>query len=91
MILSKEDLKNVLTKPKFSIIKQYQALFKFDGVDPEFRQDSIDTIVEKCIKQKIGARGLRKILDETLLETQYDLPEYKDKGTSEGGSNLKTQ
>ena len=78
--LSREDLKNVLTKPKFSIIKQYQALFKFDGVDLEFRKDSIDAIVDKCIKQKIGARGLRKILDETLLETQYDLPEYKNKG-----------
>ena len=78
--LSKSDLKSVLTKPKFSVIKQYQALFKFDGVDLEFRQDSIDAIVDKCITQKIGARGLRKILEETLLETQYDLPNYKTKG-----------
>jgi ATP-dependent Clp protease ATP-binding subunit ClpX len=78
--LSRSDLIQVLTKPKFSVIKQYQSLFKIDGVDLEFRKDALEAIVDKCIKQKIGARGLRKILEESLLETQYELPEYTMKG-----------
>lgn len=78
--LSRSDLIQVLTKPKFSVIKQYQSLFKIDGVDLEFRKDALEAIADKCIKQKIGARGLRKILEESLLETQYELPEYTMKG-----------
>ena len=78
--LSRSDLIQVLTKPKFSVIKQYQSLFKIDGVDLEFRKDGLEAIADKCIKQKIGARGLRKILEESLLETQYELPEYTMKG-----------
>lgn len=78
--LSKDDLIQVLTKPKYSVIKQYQSLFKIDGVDLEFRKDALEAIVDKCIEQKIGARGLRKILEESLLETQYELPEYTMKG-----------
>lgn len=78
--LSRDDLIKVLTKPKYSIIKQYQSLFKMDGVDLEFRKDAIEEIVDTCIRQDIGARGLRKILEESLLETQYELPEYKNKG-----------
>lgn len=78
--LSRDDLIQVLTKPKYSVIKQYQSLFKIDGVDLEFRKDALEAIVDKCIEQKIGARGLRKILEESLLETQYELPEYTMKG-----------
>ena len=75
-----EIVTNYLTKPKYSVIKQYQSLFKIDGVDLEFRKDALEAIVDKCIEQKIGARGLRKILEESLLETQYELPEYTMKG-----------
>lgn len=78
--LSRQELRKVLLEPKYSLIKQYQALFKIDHVTLEFRSDAIDEIVDVCLQQGLGARGLRKILDSKLLETQYELPTYKRKG-----------
>jgi len=81
--LSKEDLKRVLTEPKYSIIKQYQALFELDNVTLKFDNGSISAIADKAIEQKIGARGLRRILEDLLLDTQYELPDMARKGITE--------
>ena len=80
--LSREDLMRVLTEPKYSLVKQYQALFALDKIKLEFNIKSIEAIVDIAVDQKLGARGLRKILDNILLETQYNLPEYAADGIS---------
>jgi ATP-dependent Clp protease ATP-binding subunit ClpX len=68
----------VLTEPQNSIIKQYQALFELDKIQIEFNIKALEEIVDMAIKQELGARGLRKILDDALLEIQYDLPDYRE-------------
>ncbi|MEO1927757.1 MAG: ATP-dependent Clp protease ATP-binding subunit ClpX [Nautiliaceae bacterium] len=75
--LKKEDLIRVLTEPKDALIKQYQALFALDGVELEFEQDALEAIVEKAIKRGTGARGLRAILEEAMVDVMFNLPEYK--------------
>jgi ATP-dependent Clp protease ATP-binding subunit ClpX len=80
--LSREDLVRVLTEPKYSLVKQYQALFALDKIKLEFNIKSIEEIVDIAVSQKLGARGLRKIMDSILLETQYNLPEYAADGIS---------
>lgn len=78
--LNKDDLTKVLTEPKNSLIKQYQALFELDNVDLEFNIRGIDAIVDIAIEQELGARGLRKIIDNALIDVQYELPELAAKG-----------
>ena len=72
--LHKEDLVRVLTEPKNAFIKQYQALFKMDGVQLVFTEDALVAAAEGAIGQKTGARGLRTILEQTLLDVMYELP-----------------
>jgi ATP-dependent Clp protease ATP-binding subunit ClpX len=78
--LSKEDLVRVLTEPKNSIVKQYQSLFELDNVMLEFKPDALTAIAEISIKQELGARGLRKIIDNALVNTQYELPDLVKQG-----------
>lgn len=78
--LSNEEMRRILIEPKHSIVKQYQALFEIDGIELEFNDESLDTIVDIAIKQNLGARGLRKIIDQALLQVQYDLPDLKMRG-----------
>lgn len=78
--LSNDEMRRILIEPKHSIVKQYQALFEIDGIELEFNDESLDAIVNIAIKQNLGARGLRKIIDQALLQVQYDLPELKIKG-----------
>jgi ATP-dependent Clp protease ATP-binding subunit ClpX len=78
--LNKEDLKKVLTEPKNSLLQQYQALFELDNVDLEFNIRGIDAVVDIAIEQDLGARGLRKIIDNALIDVQYELPELAAKG-----------
>jgi len=78
--LSKEDLIKVLLEPKHSIVKQYQAMFELDDVELEFNKESISAIADKAIDQNIGARGLRRILEEMLLEIQFELPDMAKTG-----------
>lgn len=73
--LGKKDLKDILIKPKNSIIKQYEALFKLDGVDLRFADDAIDYIVDEAITKKIGARGLRSIIEKCMYKIMYDIPQ----------------
>lgn len=72
--LEEEDLIKILTKPKNSIIKQFQKLFKLDGVELEFEQEALLAIAKQAIARKTGARGLRSILETALLGIQFDLP-----------------
>ncbi len=76
--LKVEDLKRIIVEPKNSIIKQYQASFKLDGIDLEFTDDAISAIAEKAISQKTGARGLRSIVENIMLDISYDLPSIAD-------------
>lgn len=78
--LDKEDLIKVMTQPKNSLVKQYQALFLLDNIQLEFNIRALDAVAEIAIQQNLGARGLRKILDNALIDIQYMLPEMRDKG-----------
>ncbi|AKO36122.1 Clp protease ClpX [[Haemophilus] ducreyi] len=68
----------ILTKPKNAIITQYQALFKMEGVELKFTKDALTAIAQKSIVRKTGARGLRSIVENLLLDTMYDLPTLKN-------------
>ena len=72
--LNENDLVRVLTKPKNSVIKQYQYLFSLDNVDLIFEKDALVEIARESIKRKTGARGLRSIIEELLLDVMYDIP-----------------
>ena len=75
--LDEKALINILTEPKNALVKQYQSLFKMDGVELEFTKDAYKAIAAKAMKRKTGARGLRSITENILLETMYELPELK--------------
>ncbi|MEE2701383.1 MAG: ATP-dependent Clp protease ATP-binding subunit ClpX [Chloroflexota bacterium] len=72
--LDKDALIDVLTEPKSSLVKQYKRLFELDNVTLTFTPDSLAAIAEEALKQKTGARALRTILENTLLEVMYELP-----------------
>lgn len=72
--LDAETLKSILLKPKNALIKQYEVLFKMDGVELEISDKVIDYIVEKALEFKLGARGLRSICEEILSDYMYDTP-----------------
>lgn len=70
---------HILTEPKNALVKQYQKLFSMDNVELKFDKNALKEIAQKAIERKTGARGLRSILEEIMLEIMYELPEYKDK------------
>ncbi|BGI50895.1 MAG: ATP-dependent protease ATP-binding subunit ClpX [Arsenophonus endosymbiont of Ceratovacuna japonica] len=72
--LGEKALIQILKEPKNALTKQYQALFKLEGVNLEFREEALKAIAKEAMLKKTGARGLRSILEETLLETMYNLP-----------------
>ena len=76
--LDEKTLKMILTEPKNAIIKQYQCLLKMDGVDLEFEPDAIELIAKEAIKRKTGARALRSIVEELMLDIMYDIPSKRD-------------
>ncbi len=75
--ISEEDMVRILTEPKNSLIKQYQKLFSIDEVELTFEEDALLAIAKKSIKRKTGARGLRAILEENMIDIMYELPEYE--------------
>ena len=77
--LSNEDLRRILTEPKNAIIKQYKKMFEMDGVKLSFDDDTLDYIVQKAIDLKLGARGLRSIVEEIMTQYMYDIPSQKKK------------
>lgn len=72
--LNEKTLKMILTEPKNAVIKQYQCLLEMDGVDLEFEPDAIELIAQEAIKRKTGARALRSIVEEIMLDVMYDVP-----------------
>jgi len=72
--LDEPSLIQILTEPKNALIKQYQRLFEMEDCDLEFRDDALLAIAKKAMKRKTGARGLRTLLEKTLLDTMYELP-----------------
>ena len=91
--LDEDALISILTEPKNALIKQYGKLFEMEGVDLEFREEALRSVARKAMKRKTGARGLRSILENILLDTMYDLPSLSevkkvvvDEGVIEGES-----
>jgi len=78
--LTKEELVKILTEPQDSIIDQIKVLFSLDKIEIEFNIKALEEIASIAIEQDLGARGLRKILDSALVETQYQLPQLKESG-----------
>ena len=72
--LDNKSLKTILTEPKNAILKQYKKLFRMEGVELEFEDDALDLVAEIAIKRGTGARALRSILENTMLEIMYKLP-----------------
>ena len=72
--LDEQDLVRVLTEPKNSVVKQYEYLFKLDGVDLVFEKGALEEVARESIKRKTGARGLRSIIEEVLLDVMFDIP-----------------
>jgi ATP-dependent Clp protease ATP-binding subunit ClpX len=74
--LDQEALIEILTKPKNALVKQYQALFSFDNVDLSFDEKALQTIAAKALAKKTGARGLRSIIENMLLDTMFNLQDF---------------
>lgn len=72
--LDRTALRNILTEPKNSIVKQYIKLFEMDGVKLEFQPEVLDYIVDKAVEYKLGARGLRSIVETIIMDAMYDVP-----------------
>ncbi|MFP5307952.1 MAG: ATP-dependent Clp protease ATP-binding subunit ClpX [Actinomycetes bacterium] len=76
--LDREALVDILTSPKNALTKQYQRFFEFDGVELEFEDEALEAVADLAILRQTGARGLRAILEEVLLNTMYELPSRED-------------
>ncbi|MBR6793230.1 MAG: ATP-dependent Clp protease ATP-binding subunit ClpX, partial [Clostridia bacterium] len=72
--LDEEAMLKILTEPKNAIVKQYKKLFDLDGVELHFTDEALAAIAEKTIKQKTGARGLRAIIENTMMDVMYRVP-----------------
>ena len=77
--LDREALKRILTEPKNSIIRQYKKLFEMDGVELTFTKEALDTLVDKAVEYKLGARGLRSIVESVMMDAMFDMPSKKTK------------
>jgi len=75
--LDEASLLDILTKPRNALIKQYKKLFEFEGVDIEFREEALREITKQAIRRKSGARGLRSIVEDILLDVMYEIPSIR--------------
>ena len=76
--LDKQAMRNILTEPKNAITKQYEKLFEMDGVKLTFADDMLDYVVDKALENKLGARGLRGLMESVMMELMYSVPSQKD-------------
>ena len=76
--LNEKMLIQIMTEPKNSIVKQYVSLFKMDGVNLEIKEDALREIAKLAISRDTGARGLRSIIEDTLMDLMYKVPDHKD-------------
>lgn len=77
--LDREALKKILTEPKNSIIRQYKKLFEMDGVELTFTKEALETLVDKAVEYKLGARGLRSIVESVMIDAMFDMPSRRVK------------
>ncbi len=77
--LNKEALRRILSEPKNSIVKQYQKLFAMDGIKLTFPEETLDYIVDKAVEYKLGARGLRSIVESVMIEAMFEIPSGDEK------------
>ncbi|WP_281642685.1 ATP-dependent Clp protease ATP-binding subunit ClpX [Hoylesella loescheii] len=77
--LDREALRRILVEPKNSIIKQYEKLFKMDGIKLSFATETLDYIVDKAVEYKLGARGLRSIVEAVMMDAMFEVPSKKVK------------
>jgi ATP-dependent Clp protease ATP-binding subunit ClpX len=77
--LDHEALRRILVEPKNSIIKQYEKLFDMDGIKLEFNEDTLNFIVEKAVEYKLGARGLRSIVESIMMDAMFEIPSKRTK------------
>jgi ATP-dependent Clp protease ATP-binding subunit ClpX len=68
----------ILTEPRNALIKQFQRFFQFDGIELVFAEEALSSIADKALERETGARGLRSIIEEVLLEVQFELPSRRD-------------
>ena len=76
--LSRDDLITILTEPRNALVKQFQRFFAFDGIELVFSDDALKAVADKALERETGARGLRSIIEEILLEVQFELPSRRD-------------
>ena len=72
--LDRDALRKILVEPKNSIVKQYEKLFKMDGIKLKFPEDALDYLVEQAMEYKLGARGLRSIVESVMMDAMFDVP-----------------
>lgn len=77
--LDREALRKILVEPKNSIVKQYQKLFEMDGIKLKFDEETLDYIVDKAVEYKLGARGLRSIVEAVMMDAMFEIPSEKVK------------
>ena len=77
--LDREALKKILTEPKNSIVKQYEKLFQMDGITLTFTPEALELMVDKAVEYKLGARGLRSIVETVIMDAMYELPSKRTK------------
>jgi ATP-dependent Clp protease ATP-binding subunit ClpX len=76
--LTRDDLIQILTEPRNALTRQFERFFQFDDIELVFAEDSLGAIADKALDREVGARGLRSILEETLLDVQFELPSRRD-------------
>ncbi|NLG48803.1 MAG: AAA domain-containing protein, partial [Chloroflexi bacterium] len=76
--LTQEDMVRILVEPKNALVRQYQKLLALDNVELEFSQEALEAAAQEAISYKMGARGLRTIIEETLLDVMYEIPSHPD-------------
>lgn len=76
--LTTDDLIRILTEPKNALVKQYQTLLSYDGVELEFDTQALEEIAKRAIERKTGARGLRSIIEETMMDVMFEVPSQED-------------
>ncbi|HLM49343.1 MAG TPA: ATP-dependent Clp protease ATP-binding subunit ClpX, partial [Solirubrobacteraceae bacterium] len=76
--LSRDDLITILTEPRNALVKQFQRFFSFDAIELVFAEEALSAVANKALERETGARGLRSIIEETLLEVQFELPSRRD-------------
>ena len=89
--LDRTALERILTEPKNSIIRQYQKLFEMDGVELTFTQEALDAMVDRAVEFKLGARGLRSIVENIMMDSMFDLPSRKVKKFEVTGDYVRKQ